>query len=114
VNKLQRVRLPVLLGSLAAIGVGAGLAVAQTPDTPRAVQASAHRVDCAAMPDTTPREASRLRGCYVTEVESAPADASVEEIAAAKAAALCVAIADPAERPDACALLIDDQGDEEQ
>ncbi len=113
-NKLQRVRLPVLLGSCAAIGVGAGLAAAKAPDNPPAVQASAHRVDCAAIPNTTFREASQLRGCYVTEVEFAPADAGVEEIAAAKAAALCAAIANPAERPDACTLLTDDQGEDEQ
>jgi hypothetical protein len=114
VNKLQRMRLPILLGSLAAIGVGAGLAAAQPPDGPHAVEASAHEVDCASMSSTTFKEANQLRGCYVTEVESVPAGATAEEIAVTKAAALCAAIAAPEERPDACALLIDDQGEDEQ
>ncbi len=111
-NKLQRVRLPVLLGVLAMIGAGAGLAAAQPPDDAGEIEASSYEVDCAAMPETSAREASRLRGCYVTEIESAPADASQEEIAEAEVAALCAAIADPAEKPDAC-WLFPDEGDEQ-
>ena len=103
-NKLLRMRLSVLIGVMATTGVGAGLALAQTPPERAAVQATAHRVDCSKMPEAAADEARRLRGCYDVEIVSAPADVTDLEIAAAEAAAVCAAIEDPAARPEACSL----------
>ena len=111
-NELQRTRLPALLGAIAVIGAGSGLALAKGPDDRAAVQATAQRVDCASMPSLSASEASRFRDCYDVDVLSAPADASELEIATAKAAAICAAITDPAQRPDACALFAADDGEQ--
>ena len=111
-NELQRMRLPALLGAMAVIGAGSGLALAQGPDDPAAVEATAHEVDCTSMPALSASEASRLRDCYDVDVVSAPADASELEIATAKADAICAAITDPAQQPDACALFATPDGEQ--
>ena len=111
-NELRRMRLPALLVAMAAIGAGSGLALAKGPDDPVAVEATAHEVDCTSMPSLSASEASRFRECYDVDVVSAPADASALEIATAKADAICAAITDPAQRPDACSLFAADTGDQ--
>jgi hypothetical protein len=92
----------------ALIGVFAGLATAQDPTATEGPQATAREVDCSSMPDMSDAEARELRGCYVTELDSAPAAATEQEIAEAKAAALCGAISDPAEVPEVCANFASD------
>jgi hypothetical protein len=108
----SRMHLPVLLAAIAAMGLGGGLALAQTPTETEKPPATAHRVDCSEMPNMSATQARQLKGCYVTELESAPPDATEQEIAEAKAAALCDAIVDPAERPDACSLFATEDGEE--